>query len=433
MNLSKKTIQISLITVMSVLVPIFSAVGASPVGNEMRPPLDGVAPDKSVSYDFYLPYLEGDLTLSPPFPPPIPMSSTPPIDFDAIRDGLKSQGLDLAFNKIGFHVGYGGNLTGIGDWMADQDAAGVPFFLKSADVAGPLYEGQLLAQASGVPHTLVFRLSTAGQDDGYDYDVPNYDLPPTVAAAIHWQRHLDKFPPELDPSIVWIETINEVDKGESEWLGEFATATAELALADGYRWAAFGWSSGEPEPYHWESPEMIEFLTLASQHPDRLAVSLHEYSYSASNIGNQYPYLVGRFQSLFQACDERGILRPTVLITEWGWESTTVPDPAAAMTEIEWAAWLYAAYPQIRGAAIWYLGGGYNGIANEAQKLIAPLRDYSLSHYFAYTTGTAQIDPLIFSPPPNDRGDLHTVVFPVAEKADLSRRTRPTRGRGSPD
>ena len=138
-----------------------------------------------------------------------------------------------------------------------------------------------------MPHTLVFRLSTAGQNDGYDYDVPDYDLPPEQAAAIHWQKHTDKFPPELDPSLVWIETMNEVDKNKSEWLAEFALEPAQLAVADGYRWAAFGWSSGEPEPFHWESQAMLEFLRFAAQHPDRLAVALHEYSYSESNIGNQ--------------------------------------------------------------------------------------------------------------------------------------------------
>jgi len=220
---------------------------------------------------------------------------------------------------------------------------------------------------------------------------------------------------------VWIETINEVDKNKSAWLAEFALETAQLALRDGYKWAAFGWSSGEPEPQHWESPAMLDFLSLISRHPDQLAIALHEYSYSTADIGNLYPYLLGRFQVLFDVCDRHRILRPTVLITEWGWESTGVSDPGAAMEDIKWASWLYSAYPQVRGAAIWYLGGGYSGIANDAQKLIAPVGDYSWSSYFAYTPGYGEIDAAIFTPTPNT---AQNILLPLTNfRADLGSTT----------
>jgi hypothetical protein len=193
-----------------------------------------------------------------------------------------------------------------------------------------------------------------------------------------------------------------------------------LALAGGYRWAALGWSSGEPEPYHWESQAMLDFLRLVSLHPDRLAIALHEYSYAESNIGNQYPHLLGRFQALFDACDRHGIARPTVLITEWGWESEHVPDPVNALIDIQWAAWLYAAYPQVRGAAIWYLGGGFGGIANQAQLLISPLRDYSLSNYFAYYPGYGQIDPSIFNPSFEEFSEINAQTTPINIKGTMS-------------
>jgi hypothetical protein len=194
---------------------------------------------------------------------------------------------------------------------------------------------------------------------------------------------MEVWPPELDPELVWIETINEVDKNRSEWLAEFALETARLALRDGYKWAAFGWSSGEPEPEHWQSPAMLEFLRLAAANPDRLAIALHEYSYLVDEIDHQYPYKVGRFQTLFRICDEYGIPRPTVLITEWGWTYRDVPPPDEAMADIAWASRLYAPYPQIKGAALWYLGGGFAGIADEAQRLIEPVMIYSLTTYFA--------------------------------------------------
>ena len=52
--------------------------------------------------------------------------------------------------------------------------------------------------------------------------------------------------------------------------------------------------------------------------------------------GAIYPYLIGRF-SFFDACDRNGIMRPTVLITEWGWTYDTVPSPAQALIDIRWA------------------------------------------------------------------------------------------------
>jgi hypothetical protein len=327
-----------------------------------------------------------------PLPPPVAYAAEPPVDFGAVRAELQQKGLELAFNKIGFHTGYGGNITGLEEWMTALDAAGVPIFLKSADHAEPLYQAQQLRAQSGVPHVLVFRRT------GVAYDVPNYDLPAEEAAQQHWALHKATWPPELDPSVVWIETVNEVDKNRSEWLAEFALVTAQLAMADGFRWAAFGWSSGEPEPEHWQGPKMVEFLRLAAAYPDRIAIALHEYSFNAEEIGQGYPNLVGRFQALFAVCDEYGLQRPTILITEWGWEPTHVPPPEVALAHIQWAAWLYAAYPQVQGAAIWYLGSGFGGIADEAQLLISPVKDYSLSHYFGYTPGQGVVDPSLFGP-----------------------------------
>jgi hypothetical protein len=257
------------------------------------------------------------------------------------------------------------------------------------DNAQPLYFAQQLRQASGVPHVLVYRKASGGDH----YNVPDYNLPPEQAALEHWQRHIEAFPPELDPNIVWLETVNEVDRTRSEWLAQFSLATARLSLAQGYRWAAFGWSSGEPEPEHWQSPAMLEFLRLVGANPDRLAIAIHEYSYTEENIWDAYPYKVGRFLELFRICDQYGIPRPTVLITEWGWTYERVPSPEQAMRDIAWAARLYAPYPQVKGAAIWFLGSGYSQIANEAQRLIQPLLVYTLTNYFVAPPGPILAPP----------------------------------------
>jgi hypothetical protein len=362
------------------------------------PPEDGAE-------QLFLPAVRFDeAATATPTPSPAPTATptptpTPTIDFAAVRAELQANNQDLAFVKIGFHVSSGGNPTGLGDWMRRLDAAGVPFLLKSADYAGPILEAQQIAQASGVPHVLVYRRS------GDEYDVPNYDLPPAQAARQHWQLHMDAFPSELDPSMVWLETINEVDKERSAWLGQFAVETARLALASGFRWAAFGWSSGEPDTAHWRLPSMVEFLRLAAAHPDQLAIALHEYSYVKDDIGHDYPFKVGRFQELFAICDQLGIPRPTVLITEWGWTYQEVPVPSAALEDIEWAASLYAPYPEIKGAAIWYLGGGFGDIAQLAQPLIRPLTEFALGNYFAVPLPPerAPVNPELYPPPPPRR------------------------------
>lgn len=335
-----------------------------------------------------------------PNPSPTPTLTPTPIptlDFAALASELRRQDQDIAYAKIGFHVGIGGNTAGLEEWMRRLDEAGVPFFLKSVDNAQPILFAQELKRASGVPHVLVYRKAAGGD---YNWDVPDYTLPPDQAAAQHWQMHHDAFPPELDPSLIWIETINEIDKNQAEWLGQFALKTAELALQDGFNWAAFGWASGEPEPMHWQTPSMLQFLRLAGNHPERLAVALHEYSYLATDIADAYPYKVGRFQELFRIADQNGIPRPTVLITEWGWTYEHTPPPEQALRDVAWASQLYAPYPEVKGAALWFLGGGFAKIADEAQPLIYPIMVYALQNYFVAPMPPAQapIQPDQFAP-----------------------------------
>ncbi|MCC6606120.1 MAG: hypothetical protein IT327_23135 [Anaerolineae bacterium] len=352
--------------------------------------------------DVYLPYVANPDSATPtPLPPTETASPTPipTVDFTAVRTELAAQGLALSPVKMGFHTGIGGNSTGLEQWMRALDAAGIPFFLKSVDNAQPIFIAQEIMKQSGVPHVLVYRKAAQG-GSSYDWNVPNYSLPPDQAAEIHWQMHRDAFPPELDRSLVWLETINEVDKNQAEWLGQFALKTAELALAEGFRWAAFGWASGEPEPTDWQTPSMLAFLQLAGSNPDRLAIALHEYSYLVDDIDHEYPYKVGRFQALFQIADQYGIPRPTVLITEWGWTYEKVPTPEQAIQDIAWASRLYAPYPEVKGAAIWFLGGQFADIANLAQQLIEPVTRYSLQNYFTAPQPPAQapIQPEVYAP-----------------------------------
>ena len=310
------------------------------------------------------------------------------VDFAAARDTLAAKGQQLAYNKIGFHVTFLEDRQELDPYMQRLDDEGVPFFLKSVDNAEPVYKAQELMKVSGVPHTLVYRSTM--------YDVPNYDMDPILAAETYWELEKAIWPPELDPSLVWLETMNELDKNRSEWLAQFSLRTAELALRDGYKWAAFGWSSGEPEPEQWESPAMLELLRLIGENPDQLAIALHEYSYVAENIGHEYPHKIGRFLDLFAVADKHGIPRPTVLITEWGWAYDNIPPEPNAMEDITWAARLYGAYPQVLGAAIWNLGrldGQITPLNEQVQGLIDNMLALSLDTYLS-APALPQLAPL---------------------------------------
>jgi uncharacterized protein affecting Mg2+/Co2+ transport len=281
------------------------------------------------------------------------------------------------FCKVGFHVGPGGNLTGLGDWMRKLDGAGIPFFLKSADHYGVLFEGANIAADSGIEHQLVYRQSTGGQNDGFDYDVPDYSLEAAEAAERHWQATRDKLPPEFDPARVWVEPVNEVDKNRCDWLGRFAVHYANLALADGYKVTMFGWASGEPEMEGWETEGMLTYLRVCAARPEQAAVALHEYDADLDGFEAVYPFHLGRFQYLFAVCDKHGIDRPTVHITEWGWAQDRVPSWEKARPNIEAASRVYAPFPQIKGAAIWSLGQ-----SSQSQQLIAPLGEFIVAEWF---------------------------------------------------
>lgn len=376
---------------------IRSARGANPVrGIESAQTTQPLTTPLPITTTVLLPLLARTGPLPPPLPPPVPVAVTESFDVESVRASLHAKGKALGLARIGFHVGPDNGDTDpeLLAWMAALDAAGIPFVLKSVDNAEPVLQALEMKVASGVPHVIIYRRS------GDAWDVPRYDLPAEEAAVIHWERHRDNFPLELRPykDQLWIETVNEVDKERASWLGLFAQKTAELALADGFNWAAFGWASGEPDAAHWRIPAMLDFLRLAAAHPDRLAIALHEYSYDRDDVSEGYPWLVGRFQLLFEVLDDYRIPRPTVLITEWGWTHEELPAPEVALEQIAWANWLYAAYPQVRGAAIWYLGPNFGGISEQAQRLIEPVREYTLHNYFEVATGWGRIDVTLFWP-----------------------------------
>lgn len=283
--------------------------------------------------------------------------------------------------KIGFHTGPGGNADGIGDYFKALNSAGIKIFLKSCESYGPIFE--LLGLSPTDFHTTIYRMSTQGQGDGFDYDVPPYKDPvytndPEGAATRHYLQTIGNLPPEFDKR-TWVEPINEIDKNFSDWLGLFAVKYANLAMADGYKTTMFGWSSGEPEPEHWETPGMLEYLKLCADNPTKVAVSLHEYSLTVDDIFDGYPFKIGRFMYLLATCDKHKIGRPTIHISEWGWTLNHVPTPEEATPHIIGVENSYYSFDAVDGASIWWLGPGFEGIADEVQKLISVVQNLALT------------------------------------------------------
>mmetsp|Transcript_172 Transcript_172/g.551 ORF Transcript_172/g.551 Transcript_172/m.551 type:complete len:319 (+) Transcript_172:3-959(+) len=288
---------------------------------------------------------------------------------------------NAAFNKIGFHLGPGGDHDGILDYLQELDAAKIPFSIKNVDTYDVLDFAVNLTLVSGVNHSIIYRDTSL--------DIPDYSKDPADAAAAHWALQMARMPPNFNKQLVWLELINEPDQTKGDWLGQFGVAAAKLAMDQGYKIAMFAFSTGTPyvgastDPYNsWETPGMQEYLKLCAQYPDLLAVSLHEYSLDNQQIMTGYPYLIGRFQFLFETCDNHSIARPTLFITEWGWGASLVPDTSVGVPQMMEVAAIYAQHETLQSANMWYLGPGFGGIAEYAVKYIQPVKEYTLNHTF---------------------------------------------------
>jgi hypothetical protein len=314
---------------------------------------------------------------------------------------------------FGLHSTVVANNNGVGEYFTRLNNAGVPFAFKMSD-AMPT-EAQQIAQNSNVPHNVMFRRSK-GTHGSSVYDVPRYELPPAEAAAQHWQLHLAEFPTELDPTITWVELVNEtaqhfdyepgeappfpVDWGRTiidapngkkrllngEWTGRFLVELALLTMEAGYKLSAPGWSGGEPEPEVWRNPGMVGFLRLCSENPDKLAVAVHEYSLNHNDIKDRYPHLIGRYREILRTCDEHNIRPyPRIHITECGWTLNNIssPIPQQPMADI---AWLFAEYSKegvVDAVHLWALNNGdqWDNIGNKVNQLIDPLTQFMIDNW----------------------------------------------------
>lgn len=289
--------------------------------------------------------------------------------------------------------------------MKRLDAAGIPFAIKSANNAGFAMEGAKIARASGLPHSILLRFTSPGD---LAHDIPNYRKSPKAAAADYWDELIKSIrqSPEIAPykDLIWIETVNEArtqfDQDDPnfdnmhpvDWLGELGYYIAQNILNEGYKACLFGMNAGTPEPGDWKQPGMRKYLELAAANPDKVAVSLHEGKIEGFRPGLDIhshptkfqPYLIGRFEYLFAACDAMNLARPTTFISEWAWKYNTMPVPERAMEDVKWVAEFIAKYPEVRGLFLWNLVDGreWAGLPGKLTKLIPLITEYALKTSF---------------------------------------------------
>jgi hypothetical protein len=308
----------------------------------------------------------------------------------------------IIYNKQGFHTASGGgNTNGWGQWWNTINDRGFAVNAISADAAGFLYEIQ---RANKNPNnTLVFRFSL--WQGNFDPNTPNYKANPEAEAERMLTTKWALFPSELNQSFVWLKDTNEIrtkinnpedtfygNLKAGEWWGRYALKAAQLTVQNNKRVILLSPSSGDHEYEFWEQPSMLLFLKYAVQHKDRIAVGLHEYSYTKDNILDPFTTLeaykaspknsrkIGRFELLFEVCDRNNIGDwPMLYFCEWGWEERNIPLPQKALDDIRLVTKeVYGPYYKyILGFGTWYLGPNFDPVQHQTNQILLPCADLS--------------------------------------------------------
>lgn len=311
----------------------------------------------------------------------------------------------MTYFKIGVHGANGAGPGSVyGDYVRAMKDTGKPAIVQATDNAGVCLDVQNLGRDFDV---ISFRLTNR---DDTDLDRADYSQDPTQFAQHRFNQIVHYWPPELNPAIVWTCPINEPSKEESEaaWLAKFTLEYGKLSVSAGRRSMALGWSGGTPEAYFWELPDMLSYLRLCEQNPDLLGVNVHEYSFN-DFIMYGYPYFVGRFQFLHDTCDEHGIVRPPIIVGEWGWHENELTIGSEKFAEqLAWANEVYTPHDNILGCALWTLGSWHGTIAGDVAGLMPILIQQAMN--YEYTP----VEPPEPIPPPNGK-DKH-VSFKIAQE-----------------
>lgn len=291
----------------------------------------------------------------------------------------------MANSIIGYHYATGGKKDGIGDWIKNANQNSIPVFLKGADDYGVIFEAIQTGKQYGIENWLGFRFTRASGK--VSREVPNYLIAPWIDAPVLCAEVVGKLPPELDKSRVWLEIINEPrdentvddemynDMNATDYLGWWCLAAAQYLNGLGYKFMGPSFNSGRPgrEGYplsdtviQYSQPGMLAYLEYCSENPDKAALSVHEYMWSAGTGGTPddwYPSLIGRFEAAIAACDLAGISRNfNIFVTEWGFGHNNAPRIPEVEPLLDYYNQLAARWPQIKGAATWTLQSDWGDV-----------------------------------------------------------------------
>lgn len=282
---------------------------------------------------------------------------------------------------IDFH----GASTGCGDRLRALTAQGKVSCVKAIDGKGWAIEAAKLARASGVPHVIVYRQT---HPEGLPDDHPNLHLSPHKAAEQLWNAvkiglmREGKHTPEEDKlatykDLVYIEPTNEpgvveneeVGETQVEWMGEFFVEIAQMMLADGWKPALAGYNTGQPSEYHIRK-YFVKLLRLFEENWDDCLWTMHEakLAFRDEEKGVEYdylspmkhfvPYRVDSADRIFRVCDEHGIRRPRVFISEMAWEHNNIPDKDQFRAEVQELCAMDARRPEVVGRVIYSTHSG---------------------------------------------------------------------------
>lgn len=279
--------------------------------------------------------------------------------------------------RIGFHTASpGGNPTGIGEkYVRRLHAAGIPVAITCADGDVGIADALIDPQPGD---ELIFRVVKDGSER---FAVPDYEATPQEAAAKYW----DLIKPLIHNTVddhkdkIWVAYGNELNRSNAQWIFKWSLETVKLMNSSGYKGVGPNWASGNPGEDNqppdevWRTPEALDFLRYCAENPDKAAVGIHEYSLDENDLFDGGGTKVGRFRNIVKVCQENQIARPPILIKEFGYGAKKVPSPEQIVADLRK---LFEKYPDYPPATLWYLGPGYDNIADLLQPAIGDVAEF---------------------------------------------------------
>lgn len=321
-------------------------------------------------------------------------------------------------------------------------AEGKPISVMSIDGAGVVLAALRAADDIGRTDLVTAHFRITGIVNGRFVDVPDYALPPAVAALNDFNYHVTRwkraFPNDWEfiRRNCWFQVNNEPDQTKTEWLAMYGMELIRLGKLEGIKTALFGWSTGTPDYSAWDGPEMARLLNMLRNNRADTALALHEYSLSINDLEflsdktlnnpdtkraalildkvafgrseegdmaeviNNIELFVGQLhikempvikysatESLesshligrWRNCPQlRGM---NIIFPEFGWAERAMPNIAEAMIQLDnvWAR--YYGYPEVLGHALWVMDGSWGDLQNKLIEMMPALTQWTKTEY----------------------------------------------------